>query len=134
MKSGGTLYKDGKGGKRMKAEKKQLCSSCGKEQAKTECDHCGKALCRDCSKLEIWGNGAEDLSVRYFCVTCKNDPAVNPWGAHSNISESLVEEEAAPRIRASKKIRRAAPKKKEKAIGPGHYSHVSLYGNRHAGI
>jgi hypothetical protein len=118
----------------MKNEKTQLCSSCGKEQAKTECDHCGVALCRECSMLEIWGNGAEDLSVRYFCPTCKNDPAVNPWGAHSNISDNLEEEKASPRVMKSRKIRKAAPSKKEKAIGPGRYSHVPSYGNRHASL
>jgi hypothetical protein len=122
-----------KGAKVMKAEKKQLCSSCGKEQAKTECDHCGKSLCRDCSKLEIWGNGAEDLSVRYFCVTCKNDPAINPWGAHSNISDTQAEEEA-PLIMASRKGKRATPKKKAKVGERENYSRASSYGSRHAVI
>lgn len=118
----------------MKAEKKQICSCCGKEQAKTECDHCGVVLCRECSKLEIWGNGAEDLSVRYFCPTCKNDPVVNPWGAHSNMPDIPAEEEIAPRVLKIKKIRKSAPNKKEKAIGPGRYSRVPLYGNRHASL
>jgi hypothetical protein len=118
----------------MKASKSQLCSSCGKEQAKTECDHCGKALCRDCSKLEIWGNGAEDLSVRYFCLTCKNDPIVNPWGAYSSISETLAEGEAAPQVMESRKSRRSASKKKEKIGRPGYYSRVSTSGSRHTGI
>jgi hypothetical protein len=118
----------------MKAEKNQICSCCGKEQAKTECDHCGVALCRNCSKLEIWGNGAEDLSIRYFCTTCKNDPVINPWGAHSNISDNLEEEKVAPRVMKSKKIRKAAPRKKERTIGSGHYSHVSTYGSRYASI
>jgi len=122
-----------KGDKFMKANKNQICSSCGKEQAKTECDHCGKALCRECSKLEIWGNGAEDLSVRYFCQTCKNDPAVNPWGAYSTISDISAEEEAAPQVTARKKSRRSAPKKKEKIDRHGYYSHISA-GSRHAGI
>jgi 3-oxoacid CoA-transferase A subunit len=60
------------------------CTACGKKQAKTECDNCRTELCGDCCKLEIWGSGAEDLSARYFCPTCKDDPDVNPWGAHSN--------------------------------------------------
>jgi 3-oxoacid CoA-transferase subunit A len=60
------------------------CTACGKKQAKTECDNCGTAICGDCCKLEIWGGGAEDLSARYFCPTCKDDPNVNPWGAYSN--------------------------------------------------
>jgi 3-oxoacid CoA-transferase A subunit len=60
------------------------CTACGKKQARTQCDNCGTAICGDCCKLEIWGSGAEDLSARYFCPTCKDDPDVNPWGAHSN--------------------------------------------------
>lgn len=59
------------------------CTACGKKLAKTECDNCGTALCGDCCKLEIWGCGAEDLTARYFCPTCKDDPDVNPWGAFS---------------------------------------------------
>lgn len=60
------------------------CTACGKKQAKTHCDNCATAICGDCCKLEIWGCGAEDLSARYFCPTCKDDPDVNPWGAHGN--------------------------------------------------
>ncbi len=58
------------------------CTVCGKKQARTECDNCGTAICGDCCKLEIWGCGAEDLSARYFCPTCRDDPDVNPWGAY----------------------------------------------------
>ncbi|TAL32340.1 MAG: hypothetical protein EPN93_16115 [Spirochaetes bacterium] len=72
----------------MKADKNERCSVCGKTDAKTECDHCGAPLCRDCCKLEIWGSGAEDLSARYFCPACKEDPAVNPWGAHYNVPDT----------------------------------------------
>lgn len=68
----------------MKATQEKFCTVCGMKKAVMECDNCGIPLCRDCSKLEIWGAGAEDLSVRYFCPTCKADPDVNPWGAHSN--------------------------------------------------
>ena len=60
------------------------CTACGKKEAKTECDNCRTAICGDCCKLEIWGGGAEDLSARYFCPTCKDDPDVNPWGASGN--------------------------------------------------
>jgi 3-oxoacid CoA-transferase A subunit len=60
------------------------CTACGKKQARTECDNCQAAVCGDCCKLEIWGSGAEDLSARYFCPTCKEDPDVNPWGAYGN--------------------------------------------------
>jgi hypothetical protein len=72
----------------MKEDKKQICSVCGKAQVKTECDNCGTSICGDCCKFEIWGSGAEDLTARYFCPKCKEDPAVNPWGAHSNAIES----------------------------------------------
>ncbi|MEN6475120.1 MAG: hypothetical protein ABFD81_13985 [Syntrophaceae bacterium] len=65
----------------MKADEKHMCEVCGKVEGVTECEHCGKHLCRECRKLEIWGTGAEDLSVKYFCPTCKDNPDVNPWGA-----------------------------------------------------
>jgi len=65
----------------MLANEKSRCEICGKAEAVTQCEHCGKHLCRACRKLEIWGSGAEDLSVKYFCPTCKENPDVNPWGA-----------------------------------------------------
>ena len=77
----------------MKEDKKQICSVCGKEQAKTECDNCGTVICGECCKLEIWGTGAEDLSARYFCPACKDNPDVNPWGAYSNVSEGAEKQE-----------------------------------------
>lgn len=113
----------------MKDDKKQSCSVCGKGQAKTECDNCGTAICGECCKLEIWGSGAEDLSARYFCPACKDDPAVNPWGAYSNV----VDEKAAVLQKAeNKKVRVAAsrrlPVKKEKArsTGYGNYRNAHL--------
>ncbi|MBN1881157.1 MAG: 3-oxoacid CoA-transferase subunit A [Deltaproteobacteria bacterium] len=63
---------------------KTKCTVCGKKQARTVCDNCGAEICGDCCKLEVWGCGAEDLTARYFCPTCKEDPDVNPWGAFSN--------------------------------------------------
>ena len=71
----------------MKIERMNTCRVCRKEQATTECDHCGKPLCRNCSVLEIWGSGAEDLSAKYFCPACKENSDINPWGAH--ISEPV---------------------------------------------
>lgn len=66
-----------------KVSKKNICEMCGKEQATTVCDHCGKPLCKECSMLEIWGSGAEDLSAKYLCPGCKENPDINPWGAHT---------------------------------------------------
>ena len=83
----------------MKAEKKKICLCCGKEQAETHCDHCGVALCTECSNLELWGTGAESLSFRYFCQTCKNDPAVNSWDAKGAMPAMLA-----------KKVRKAEPR------------------------
>ena len=57
------------------------CTVCGNKPAKSYCDNCATALCDECCKLEIWGGGAEDLTARYFCPACKDDPQVNPWGA-----------------------------------------------------
>ena len=116
----------------MKDNKNKKCMVCGKEQAKTECDNCGIAICGDCCKLEIWGSGAEDLSARYFCPTCKDDPDVNPWGAYSNVVEVADDKAAGPQKMASKNVRAAAskrlPVKKEKArsIGYGSYTNTHL--------
>jgi hypothetical protein len=93
----------------MKTEKKQICSHCGKEGAKTKCDHCGVTLCRECTNVEIWGTGAECLSFRYFCKTCKEDPAVNSWDAEGSMPYIPVEEVASCVVK-TKEIRRAKPR------------------------
>jgi hypothetical protein len=111
----------------MKDNKNKECAVCGKELAKTECDNCGTAICGDCCKLEIWGSGAEDLSARYFCPTCKEDPDVNPWGAHGNVAGGVNDKAAVTQNVEVKNIRVAARKrsnvKKEKtsSIGYGNY-------------
>ena len=64
---------------------KRLCEICGKNEAVEACAGCGKALCRKCREMEIWGSGAENLTVKYFCPTCKEDPEVNPWGAYDKV-------------------------------------------------
>lgn len=68
----------------MKDNEETLCAVCGRLAAVTACGHCGKPLCRDCRKLELWGTGAEDLSAKYFCPACKDNPDVNPWGARED--------------------------------------------------
>ena len=60
---------------------KKTCEVCGRNEALVICDGCGKALCRECRCMDIWGSGAEDLTLKYFCPACKEDPEVNPWGA-----------------------------------------------------
>lgn len=57
------------------------CAVCGKAEAIDECHVCGKSLCKNCRKLEVWGTGAEDLTFRNLCEKCKNSPEANPWGA-----------------------------------------------------
>jgi len=64
---------------------KKTCEVCGKNKAVDICAGCGKALCRECRKMEIWGSGAEDLTVKYFCPRCKEDPDINPWGAYDKV-------------------------------------------------
>ncbi|MGD0275631.1 MAG: hypothetical protein ABSB79_06200 [Syntrophales bacterium] len=76
------------------AIKNLRCHVCWKNQAVTVCDHCGKELCKDCQKLEIWSTGAEDLSAKYFCPECKDNPDVNPWGARPE--ESIPEDDHDP--------------------------------------
>jgi hypothetical protein len=112
----------------MKDNKNQKCTVCGKEQAKTECDNCGIAICGDCCKLEIWGSGAEDLSARYFCPTCKEDPDVNPWGAHSNVvdKEAVTQKAEVKNVRADASKRLTVKKKKAEGTGYGNYRNTSL--------
>jgi hypothetical protein len=114
----------------MKEDEKQSCSVCGKEQAKTECDNCGTVICGECCKLEIWGTGAEDLSARYFCPACKDNPDVNPWGAYSNVSEGAEKQEHVIRKAEGKNIRAAGSKRlsgqKKRQAGYGHYTNTHL--------
>ena len=63
------------------------CMVCNKNEAIDQCYGCGAALCNDCRQLEIWGSGAEDLSAKYFCPVCKEDPEINPWGAYDKASD-----------------------------------------------
>jgi hypothetical protein len=65
----------------MKAINLKRCAICGKAEAVDTCDACGKAICKKCLKLEIWGTGAEDLSFKHLCPSCKDNPEINPWGA-----------------------------------------------------
>lgn len=118
----------------MKDNKSQKCTVCGKENAKTECDNCGTAICGDCCKLEIWGSGAEDLSARYFCPTCKEDPDVNPWGAYSNV----VDKTAVTQKVEVKNVRVAARKrsivKNEKTRSPGYGNYRNTHHPAETGI
>lgn len=65
----------------MKAINLKRCAICGKAEAVDTCDTCGKAICKKCLKLEIWGTGAEDLTFKHLCPSCKDNPEINPWGA-----------------------------------------------------
>jgi len=38
--------------------------------------------------MEIWGSGAEDLTIKYLCPACKEDPDINPWGAYDKVLEA----------------------------------------------
>ncbi|MBN1636336.1 MAG: hypothetical protein JW920_07470 [Deltaproteobacteria bacterium] len=60
---------------------KHLCEICAQRVGVAKCDGCGKILCKQCRQIEIWGSGAEDLTVKYFCNKCKEDSEINPWGA-----------------------------------------------------
>ena len=107
----------------MKDNKNQKCTVCGKELAKTECDNCGAAICGECCKLEIWGSGAEDLSARYFCPTCKEDPDVNPWGAHGNVDDkaAVTQKVEVKNIRVAARKRSTVKEEKTRSIGYGNY-------------
>lgn len=91
-----------------KAPENLRCHVCWKKQALTVCDHCGKELCSDCRELEIWGTGAEDLSAKYFCPECKDNPDVNPWGARPEESILGDDHDLITRDIPEKKLKAAA--------------------------
>lgn len=118
----------------MKDNKNQKCTVCGKEQAKTECDNCGIAICGGCCKLEIWGSGAEDLSARYFCPTCKEDPDVNPWGAHSNVGDKAAVTQNVEVKNISVAARKGLTVKKEKTRSTGYGNYRNTHQPAETGI
>ena len=69
----------------MKSIQNKRCAVCGQQEAIDVCEGCGIPLCRKCRQMEIWGGGAEDLTVKHFCPQCKQDPEVNPWGAFEGV-------------------------------------------------
>ena len=56
------------------------CEICGHGQAIIYCDHCGKALCKDCRKFDLWAYGCGNIDPKVFCPTCNDDIHANPWG------------------------------------------------------
>lgn len=69
----------------MRSIPENRCSVCGRDEAVDVCEGCGVPLCRKCRRMEIWGCGSEDLTVKHFCPACKENPDVNPWGAYENV-------------------------------------------------
>lgn len=55
-----------------------VCQICSAPDALSVCEGCGKALCRKCRSMEIYGSQEQELVIRYFCLSCSKDPAVNP--------------------------------------------------------
>jgi hypothetical protein len=91
----------------MKAHETTLCAVCGKIEAVMSCDHCEKPLCRDCRKLDLWGSGAEDLSVKCFCPECKDNPDANPWGARVDDAGSNTAHDAAIGVQERRTVKAA---------------------------
>lgn len=55
------------------------CDICGKGRAVIICDGCGKKLCTECRRFEIWSYGCGHGDTKAFCERCFRDPSVNTW-------------------------------------------------------
>lgn len=62
-------------------EKSEACRVCGAVPAIIFCDGCEIPLCRACRKFDMWQQGCGSIPTKVFCLTCANDPRVNPWGS-----------------------------------------------------
>ena len=63
----------------------RLCDDCGKYIAVVSCDGCGKTLCKKCRFLEICPADAGEITVKYFCIQCKQDSLLNPNAHHEKV-------------------------------------------------
>ena len=59
-------------------EKNELCGICDKEKAFALCPGCGISLCEHCSCLELIGSGCGSVWPVYYCMTCVQNPMLNP--------------------------------------------------------
>ncbi|MFB3926179.1 MAG: hypothetical protein ACE14T_08995 [Syntrophales bacterium] len=56
------------------------CWVCRTEKSVIYCDGCGKPLCRECRKFDLWGYGCGHVDTKVFCAVCYNDIQINPYG------------------------------------------------------
>lgn len=63
----------------MKLVEKGMCEVCGEKKAALHCDGCGKKLCTECRKFDIWCFGCGHGTPKAFCHSCYHDPSINLW-------------------------------------------------------
>ncbi|MEA3471350.1 MAG: hypothetical protein U9R24_06510 [Thermodesulfobacteriota bacterium] len=56
------------------------CAICKVKKSVVFCDGCGKPLCENCRKFDLWGYGCGHVDTKAFCSTCYNDININPYG------------------------------------------------------
>ncbi len=54
------------------------CAVCQAAEPVSRCEGCGKALCRKCRGMEIYGSKDGEITVKHFCPDCLKDPKINP--------------------------------------------------------
>ncbi len=59
----------------------ETCRVCGKAPSIIYCDGCGKPLCRECRKFDMWQQDCGSIFTKVFCLRCARDPWINPWGS-----------------------------------------------------
>jgi len=56
----------------------QICDICRHREAVSQCCGCSRALCKRCRNMEIYVQGDGEVTIKYFCPSCSQDPRVNP--------------------------------------------------------
>lgn len=47
-----------------------LCEVCKEKEGFVDCYECGKHLCEDCVKIDLWGTGCGNIIPIYMCLSC----------------------------------------------------------------
>ena len=55
-----------------------ICAICGGSDRVTRCGGCGRSLCKRCRSMEIYVQVDGEITIKYFCSDCGDDPRVNP--------------------------------------------------------
>lgn len=62
-----------------------ICIICGGTQGMTRCGGCDRPLCKRCRSMEICTKIDGEITIKYFCPDCGNDPRINPPKAFTKV-------------------------------------------------